>query len=81
MDIIAVICALLWSSFFCRFGNSAADHVSAIADVAYGLNWFEYPVEMQKYVILIVALANERVEFSGFQVITCSMEMLGKVSI
>lgn len=79
MDIIAVFCSLLWSSFFCYFGNLAADHVSEIGDAAYGLNWFEHPLEIQKYVILIMARSNERVAFSGFHLITCSMEKFGKV--
>lgn len=81
MDIIAVFCALLWPSFFCHFANSAADHVSAIGDIAYDLNWFEHPVELQKYVILMIARANERIAFSGLQFITCSMETFGKVCI
>lgn len=81
MDCIAVFCALMWSSFYCHFGNSAADHVSAISDVAYNLNWFEYPVDMQKYVILLIARTKGRVEFSGLYLVTCSMEMLGRVCI
>lgn len=79
MDIIAVICALLWSSLYCHFGNSASDHVLEIGDIVYGLNWFEQPLEMQKYMILIMARSKRRIEFSGFSLITCSMEMFGKV--
>lgn len=79
MDILAVFCALLWLVFFCHFGNLAADRVSAIGDIAYDLNWFEHPVEMQKYMILTIARSNKRIEFSGLHLIPCSMEMFGKV--
>lgn len=81
MDIMALFGSLMWASFYCYFGNLATDHVSAIGDAAYNLNWFEYPVQIQKYVILIIARTTRRVEFSGFQLITCSMEMFGKVFI
>lgn len=79
IDIGGVVCSLMWVSFFCHFGNSASDHVSDIGDIAYGLNWYEHPVEMQKYLILIIARSNECVEFSGFQLVACSMEMFGNV--
>lgn len=75
------MCSLMWVSFFCYFANSVADHVSENADIAYGLNWFDHPVAMQKYVILIIVRANERIEFSGFGLITCSMEMFEEVCI
>lgn len=80
IDILAVCCALLWLVFFCRFGNLAADRVSAIGDAAYDLNWFDYPVGLQKYLILTIARSNRRVQFSGLQLIPCSIEMFGKVS-
>lgn len=81
MDVLAVFCALLWLVFFCRFATLAADRAAAIGDIAYDLNWFEYPVEMQKYVILIIGRTSKRDEFSGLGLIPCSMEMFGKVSI
>lgn len=71
---------LLWLVFFCRFGNLAADRVSGIGDAAYDLNWFDYPVGLQKYLILTIARSNRRVQFSGLQLIPCSIEMFGKVS-
>lgn len=80
MDMIALFNAMLWPAFFCYFGNLAADGVSAIGLVAYDLNWFEHPVEMQKFLILTIARSNKRAEFSGLQLIPCSMEMFGKVN-
>lgn len=79
MDMIALLNAMLWPSFFCHFGNLAADHVSAISHVAYDLNWFEHPVDVQKFMILIIARSNKRAEFLGLHLIPCSMETFGKV--
>lgn len=79
MDIIALCNAMLWPTFFCHFGNLTADHVTAIGQIAYNSNWFEHPVDMQKFMILIIARSHERAEFFGLHLITCSMETFGKV--
>lgn len=80
MDVLCLVCGLMWSFLFCNFGNLAIDHVSAIGDVAYSnLNWFEHPVEMQKYLILMVARSHECVHFTGLHLIECSIEVFGKV--
>lgn len=79
MDVLCLFCGLMWSFVFCYNANLATDHVSAIGYVAYSLNWFEHPVEMQKYLILIVARAHERVHFTGLHLIVCSIEVFGKV--
>lgn len=80
MDVLCLVCSLMWSFLFCYFANVATDHVSDIGDVAYNnLNWFEHPVDMQKYLILIVARSHERVDFTGVHLIVCSIEVFGKV--
>lgn len=78
-DVISIICSLIWPSFFCYFANSATDRVSSVGNTVYGLSWFDQPVQMQKYVILMVARSQERVQFSGLGLISCSMEAFGKV--
>lgn len=79
MDVLCVVCSLMWPFLFCYFANLATDCVAAIGYVAYSLNWFEHPVEMQKYLLLIVARSHERVHFTGLHLIECSIEVFGKV--
>lgn len=76
---MCIICSLLWSSAFCYFANLVTDRVSMLSDSVYDLNWFDQPMEMQKYIILMMARSQERVYFSGFGLISCSMEIFGKV--
>lgn len=80
MDVLCLVCSLMWSFLFCYFANLATDHVSAIGDVAYCLNWFDHPVEMQKYLILIVARSHDRIYFTGLDLIPCTIEVFGKVT-
>lgn len=79
MDIICIICSLMWSYLFCHFGNSTMNHVSTISDIAYNSNWFGYPVKLQKYFIFIVLRSHKRSRFIGFYLIPCTMETFGQV--
>lgn len=80
MDVLVLFCGLLWPYLFCYFANLTTDRVLAIGDDVYNLNWLEYPVQMQKCLILIIARSHEPIQFTGLQMIECSMEMFGKVS-
>lgn len=81
MDVVCLICALIWASIFCYFANSTTDRVAAIGEAAYDLNWFDHPVEMQKYMILIIGRSQEPAHFSGLNLIRCTLEVFGKVNI
>lgn len=79
MDMICILCSLVWPSFFCYFANLVTDRILMLRDSVYGLNWSDQPMEMQKFVILMMARTQERVYFSGLGLISCSLEIFGKV--
>lgn len=79
MNIIAITCSMIWPWSFCYFANLATDRLLKIDNTIYGLNWFDYPVKMQKYVILMIAQAHEQIHFSGLGMIPCTLESFGKV--
>lgn len=81
MDFLGILCSLMWPSIFCYFADLTTDRVLKIGDTVYDLNWFDQPVEMQKYVTLMIARSQERIYFSGLGLITCSLEAFGKVCI
>lgn len=70
---------LFWPFLFCYFANLTTDHVSAISNAVYDLNWFDYPVKIQKYFILIFVRSQKPIEFTGLKIIPCSLGMFGKV--
>lgn len=79
MNMIGTICTLIWASIFCYFANWASDRVEENGDTVYDLNWRDYPVDMQKYVVLMLARSQERIEFNGLGLAKCTLESFGKV--
>lgn len=80
MDMVCIICSLLWPYLFCHYGNSTMDKVSTIGDIAYNSNWFELPVKLQKQFIFIILRSHKRSSFIGFHLIPCTMQVFGQVS-
>lgn len=77
--IFSVAYSLSWTVFLCYFANFATDQVTAIGNTLYNSNWFEYTIDVQKYVILMIARSQEAIHFTGFNLFPCTLEMLGKV--
>lgn len=77
--IIFVICALIWCTLFCYFGDMASDRLSSIGFAAYSANWYDYPVEWQKFFILMILRTRKPAYFDGLNLINCNLEVLGKV--
>lgn len=74
-----LLCALFWPALICYFGTFAKDRIENAADVAYDTNWYEYPEEARKHIILIIARAQEPIFFMGHGVVRATLEVFGKV--
>lgn len=81
MDFLGILCSLMWPSIFCYFADWTTERISKMGDTVYGFNWFDQPVKMQKFMILMIARSQERIYFSGLGLVTCSLEAFGKVCI
>lgn len=79
INVVAITCSLIWPSFFCYFSNLTTDNVLRLGNTVYDLSWFDHPIAMQKYIILMIARSHERIDFSGLGLIPCSLEAFGKV--
>lgn len=79
IDIICVICALIWCSLFCYFANMASNRLTSIGFAAYSANWYNYPVEWQKFIVLIISRSQDSNVFNGLNLINCTMETFGTV--
>lgn len=80
-SVVCIACSLIWPYIFCYFASLTTDRVSAIGNIAYDVNWFDFPPKLQKYLILIINRSQEQVQFTGLNLIGCSLEVFGKVSI
>lgn len=79
IDVVCVICALMWCGLYCYFAGMASDRLSSIDYAAFATTWYNYPVKWQKFVILIALRSRIPVHFKGLNVITCTLEVFGKV--
>lgn len=80
-DVICVICALMWCTLFCYFGNLASDRLYSLGYASFSANWYDYPIKWQKFIVLMILRSQECAEFHGLGLISCTLEVLGKVRI
>lgn len=73
-------CALCWSTIFAYYATFVTDRVSTVGFTAYDCNWFDYPVELRKYIILIIARSQQPAEFTGLKLFQCTLDVFGKVN-
>lgn len=79
--IIVVVCSLIWPYIYCQFASFITERISRVDDSIYGSNWYNYPVGVQKYLILIIALSERPIYFTGFGLMKCTLEMFGAVRL
>lgn len=77
----ATISTLIWPSFMCHFATFATDRIASVGEAAYDLNWYDFPVEFQKFTILMIARSQKPAEFTGLNLIRCSMPIFASVSL
>lgn len=80
IDVMCVFCALMWCLLYCYFGNMASDRLSSIGNVVFATDWYNYPVNWQQIIVLITLRSRVPVYFKGLNVITCTLDVFGKVS-
>lgn len=76
---VCTACGLFWPCIYCHFSTKTIDRIASIGNVAYGADWYDYPPEIKKFLILVIARSQEEMNFSGFGFVHCTMEVLLKV--
>lgn len=71
---------LIWPFLFCYFANLTIEHIGRIDETSYNSNWYEFPNEIKKYLILIIARSQKPIHFNGLGMFHCTLEAFGKVS-
>lgn len=80
-NLMCIVCSMIWPSYYCYFATIATEEILAVGDYTYNSKWYNYPVKLQKHVILIVARSHKRVHFSGLNLMYCTLEYFGKVKM
>lgn len=77
--IVVLVSGLLWPFFLCHFGSFTTERIRSIDETVYNANWFDYPADVRKYIILVMVRTRSNINFSGFNMISCNLEVFGKV--
>lgn len=78
----ALSIVLAWLPFFywiCNFGENLTTRFAVMNDKIYDMSWHLYPPKLQKYVVLIIMMAQKPVYARGFAWVTCSRETFKSV--
>lgn len=78
-DFLCIIGGLVWPYLFCYFATRTTNRVMTIGNSVYDLDWYEYPANLQKYIILIIARSQKDAHFSGFSMVHCTLVAFGQV--
>lgn len=79
-SILAVLCAVVWTFLYCYFATHATDRLTKIGNNIYESSWYEFPINIQKYLILIIIRSQNPIYFTGLGLLNCTLESFGKVS-
>ena len=77
--IIQIFSIFLWPLCFCYFANLTIDRIFAINHSVYAMNWYDFPSKFHKYFLLAIVQAQKPIQFTGLNLIYCTMETFGKV--
>lgn len=79
--VAALGCSSIWIFLYSYFANQTSVRIATMSNTAYYSKWFECPLMLQKYIILIIARSQEPMQFTGYGIIDCTLESLGKVNL
>lgn len=84
-QIVSLIAAIIGGSanlyVFCNFGKLATDSYAKMAICLYESNWRLLPVELQKYIILMIINMQIPLRYHGFGVAVMDLETFTKVRL
>lgn len=78
--IMLAIFALAILFLYCYFGEMASNSFEKMINLLFECNWSILPVDLQKYLIIMIANAQRPIFYHGFHVIILNLETFGNVS-
>lgn len=64
---------------FCHIGDILTQRYEDVGTITYNLDWYLYPLDAQKNMLLMMKLANRKVYLKGFGEIGCDRENFKQV--
>lgn len=79
--LMAVMISITDLLLYCFFGKAATESHQEIADCLFESNWLDMPIELQKYLILMIANIQKPLYYHGFGVANLDLETFKRVNI
>lgn len=64
---------------YCFFGKLATESFNQMANSLFQSDWFNLPIELQKYYIIIIGNAQQSLFYHGFKIVFLDLETFTKV--
>lgn len=64
---------------YCYIGSLTTEQFLRFGDISYEFPWYKIPVDLQKYIPLMIADAHRRKKFTGFGIIDLDLAAFLKV--
>lgn len=69
-----------WMYTYCYYGERTSASLERIGDATVLTNWYCYPHQLRKYVILIMRQSQELFYFDGLKIVYCNLITFAAVS-
>lgn len=79
--LICLLCSLNWTFVLCYAATTATSALEDISKYVYSSKWYEYPPEMQKCLILLMARSQRPVYFTGMRMVRCTLDVFMRVKL
>lgn len=66
---------------YCYLGKTVTESYSKYAECLYELNWTQLPIDLQKYLIVMIQNAQCPLFYHGFNIMTLNLVTFSNVSI
>lgn len=76
---VANMLIVVWLFIYCFFGDSMTQKCGEVNEIVFDLTFYMYPIALQRYLILIMAVAQKPFYITGLQITRCSLESFKKV--
>lgn len=80
MSLIAGLTNILWIYFHCLLGKYVTDRFDRLPNHLFQSRWYDLPIRMQKYFILLLADAQNPLIFYGLGIYALDLETFTSVS-
>lgn len=70
---MTLVLVLIWPYIFCYFADSTTERIANIQRSVYNLNWYDFPHNLRKHFVLIMAQSQRTACFDGLALVRCTL--------